>query len=198
MTTTRRGFFGYGAGALTAVCFGSLFQTACSFTSIVSAVLKYVPMGLTAFSAILSLLAGYGIPTASIEAIVNLVKAAFSDLQVAIQQYNDAPAANKTTFLGKISTALSVVEAELQAFWNSLSLPDPQAASLIQGLLGLIISTLQGFAPSLPAPAPTEAAQKRALLPKLITVTPQRRTPSQFRNDWNQMATAAGHSEAVI
>lgn len=195
---SRRRFVGWSATGLLAACFSSITQTACSFASVVTLILKYVPMGLTAFTAILNLLAGFGIPTMAIAELASLVKSAFADLQVAIQQYDDAPAADKTTFLGKISTALSVVEAQLQVFWNGLTLPSPQAASLIQGLLGIIISTLQGFMPSLPAPASTDVFMKRASLAKLITVAPQRRSPSQFRSDFNSMVVAAGHSEAVI
>ena len=198
-TFNRRKLFNWSFAGLAAVSLSSLWETACTWGSVAADILKYIPIGLNAFASIISLLTGFGLLAPGVAALVLLVKAAFVDLQTVIQQYDNAPAASKVTLLEKISTALAVVEADLQAFWSNLTIPDPQQATLIEGLLGLIISVLQGFGLLLPAPAPIPVSSG---IPhgtvKRIKVTPQRRSPAQFRTDFNQFLAKHGHSEVAI
>ena len=83
-------------------------QTACWFTgTLFNQIMSYVGVGLTAFQAVVDLLVPGSAP--GIDAIVLLVKAGFADLQLAVHDYNNAPAADKTTFLNKISVVLAEV-----------------------------------------------------------------------------------------
>jgi hypothetical protein len=203
---TRRSFatlFGKGAAMLG---LGSLVSvtTACPawVSNLYADILKYAPVALNAFSAVLSILSASGIPMAGILAVIIAdAKAAFADIQVAVQQYQAAPAGQKTGLLGAISEAIAVAEATLQKFWSDLSIPDVKLASLIEGLLGIITSTLMGFATQLPAPI-TPAAQQmqrmKAGFPKLLTAPPQKRSLKQFKNDFNAKLKAAGYQKHAI
>lgn len=197
-----KGIAALGVGSVVSV------TTACPawLVSIYTDILKYVPTGLSAFSVILSILSGAGLlppgADAAINVIINLVKAGFADLQTAITQYQNAPAAQKAGLLGAISTALAIVESDVQMFWSNLNIPDGNLASLIQGLLGVIISTLAAFASAIPAPPPSDALaaahQRRASLAKIITVPPQRRTVKQFKKAFNADLAASGYNQYCI
>lgn len=162
--------------------------------NVYSSILKYIPVGLQAFVSIIGILSGAGViplgTGAAIDAIIALVKAAFADVQVDITNYENAPAAEKATLLGKISTALAILESNLQQFWNDLSIPDAKLSALIQGLLGVILSTLAAFSSQLPAPVATpqleEMQKKRAALSKTITVAPQKMSVKQFKKMFNE------------
>jgi hypothetical protein len=169
--------------------------TACPawLQSLYQDILKYVPVALQAFGSILSLLAGAGVipvPAGTVIAgIIAIVKAAFADLQTDVTNYENAPAAQKSTLLGKISTALAVVEGNLQEFWSDLQIPDPQLAETVEGLIGVILSALAGFATQLPTPTPTPALtavlKKRATLPKLIAVPAKKYSVKGFKAAYN-------------
>lgn len=170
--------------------------TGCSlFTNIAN----YVGVGLQAFQAIVNILMSAGVipPGAGtlIAAAILAVKAAFADVSAAIADYENAPAADKATFLGKVSTTLSAVVAELNHFWGDLNIPDSKLASLIEGLLGIIVSTLAAFiaqVPAPPTPTPAVATKKR------IVVAPQKRSPTQFRKAFNQLVIAGGYPQNQI
>jgi hypothetical protein len=158
--------------------------------SVISDLLKYIPVALQAISGVITVLTGGGI---AIAPIVNLVltdaKAAFADLSADITAYDNAPASDKSTWLGKVSTALSIVEGNIQQFWSDLNIPDAALASIVAGVLGIVVSTLGYFQSQLPAPTPspslTAIQQKRATLTKTITVAAKKRSLSQFKADIN-------------
>lgn len=197
----RRKFFGF--GAMGALALTTLSNTACFLSqNVYQSILAYVAVGLQAVQSVVDLLSGSGViqvgTGTAIDTIINLIKVAFADLQTAVTNYINAPAANKSTLLGEISTALATVEAYIQQFWNDLSIPDAKLASLVQGLLGIILSTLAAFATQLPAPASTPAIEKAAKLAKQIPVTPVKRNTKQFKSDWNAALAAAGQSQYEI
>lgn len=180
------------AMAIFGIITASLSQMAVSCSNLFTDIVNYVSVGLSGFAAILNILAGAGIisltGTAAINLIITAVKAAFADLQTAVNDYEAAAAADKTTLEGKISTVLVDLENEITTFWNNLSIPDPQTASTIQGLLEIITTTLAGFATQLP-PAPVAAA---AGGPVKLSFTAHRRSKKQFRNDFNAILHAHG------
>lgn len=188
-----------GAGALGLTSLVSV-TAACPawLSSLYQDILKYVPVGLQAFGEIVSLLNDAGIiPTpisTAANLIINAVKAGFADLQTDITNYDAAPASQKTTLLGKISTALQILEGNLQQFWSDLDIPDPALASTVESLLGIILAALGGFASALPAPVSTpalnEVLRKRATLSKTIKVPAQRMTVKEFRKSFNSKAPA--------
>ncbi len=172
-----------------------------SCASVFTDIERYVPIGLSAFQAVVSIVdPALVVPVAL---VVTEVKAAFADLVAAVTMYNDAPAANKATLLGKISTAINVVETEIQIFWNDLKLPDSALANEISSLLGVILSTLTAFLPQLPAPTtPVAMVQKRPSkvdqLQKTIVFTPKKRSVKQFKHDFNTVLESNQHVQYSI
>jgi hypothetical protein len=194
---TRRGFsklLGIAALASTVT-----FEAACDWASVWTNIEKYVPVGLSAFASILSILAGGGVPIApAISLAVSLVNTGFADLKAFVTGYQQAPAADKQTALGKISTALATLEANLQKFWSDLTIPDPKLEALVQGLLGVITTTLLGFGTQLPAPAPTPAIAARATLAKRTGGTPKKRSVAEFKKEFNGILAANGLKQHSI
>jgi hypothetical protein len=198
MITRRR--FAKSAGVLALMAVVPEF-TACSFASVYAEMLKYVPLGLSAVSAVLSILTGNGIAIApAATAIIALIKTGFADLQTAITQYQDAPAGQKSGLLGAISEGLTVVEANIQQFWANLDIPDAKLASLVEGLLGIITTTLAGFQTQLPAPATpvaSNALRMRAALGKLLPSTPVKRSPAKFKAAFNNALGTAYEAHKI-
>jgi hypothetical protein len=203
MNHTRRAFGTLSLGALSVISVlgSTAVESACTFGTVFSAILKYVGVGLQAFQAVLDLLISAGVlPVGSgpaINAIVALVKAGFADLQVAVTNYNNNPG-DKTTMLGKISAALAALEANIQTFWNDLKIPDAKLAALVQGLLGLIISTLAGFLTQLPTPPPTPAMADAARLPNRLVVQAQKLSMKQFKANFNALLAQNGYAQFAI
>ena len=116
-----------------------------SCQTVVNDISTYVPIGIQAFDTVLSLIDP---PLAlALAPIVKEVKVAFADLAAAVSAYNNAPASQKATLSGKITTALNVVIQYLQQFWSDANLPNGSLATTIIGVLQLIISTLAAFLP---------------------------------------------------
>lgn len=190
----RRSFLGR---AFTAVFSFVVLGTTAALTGCATFqdILNYVQVGLQAFESILSILAGAGVLVAPIQGIAALVKAGFADVQTAVNDYNAAPSANKTTLSGKISTAITVLENDISNFWTTLNLPNGQIASTISGLLGIIVSTLAGFLAQLPAPAPAVA---RVAAPGLAAAAPKARSVRQFKSDFNAILAANNFSQYAL
>jgi hypothetical protein len=150
-------------------------------------IMQYIPVALTAFSTIVSILnPGVG---ATILAVISMVKVALADVQTAVTNYENAPSSEKVTLSGKIATAINAAEAELQQFWSDLKLPDGNLATLIEGVINVIVSTLAAFlpqlAPAIPVPAKT--------LTKRINYTAKKRSIKQFKSDLNAEFTKGGY-----
>lgn len=203
LTVTRRNFGKSISLGMIGLMFMSMVSTVgCTFTSIYNAIIKYIPVGLSAVASILSILSGAGIgisPLAS--TILNLIKIGFADLQTAITQYQNSTGSAQQTALGITTNVLADIEANIQQFWNDLTIPDAKLAALCSGLLGIIVSTLQGFQTQLPKPTPPAPGTARAIqatLPKKIYATPKMRSVSQFRKDFNSLLTDAGYAQHKI
>ena len=175
---------------------GSMFETACSWNqSVYEQIIGYVGVGLQGFQAVVDLLVGQGViktgQGTAVDSVITLVNAAFAALQTAVADYQSAPAANKATMLGKISTALQVAENDIGKFWQSLSIPDANLAATIAGLLGIIVSTLAGFAVKLPAPP----ASMKAVIPPALAAAPKARTAKEFKKDFNNILDQNGFGQ---
>jgi hypothetical protein len=167
-------------------------------TNVVNNILKYIPVAVTALTGILSVLSGNGIVLAPVAAAaLAAAKVVLADLVADITQYENAPAADKTTLLGKISTALAIVEANLQQFWNDLNLPSGNVASIIEGVLTVVLSTLAAFATQLPTPVVTAALKevRERKLTRTLTTPAKKRSLKEFKSDLN---TAFGTSGVKV
>ena len=174
----------------------SVLEVGCaSFASI----LAWINVGLTSFQSVVDLLTGAGainvIEGSAIDLVIKAVKAGLADVGAAVTAYNDAPAASKTTLLGKISTALQSAMTELAQFWNDVTIPDPKLAATVAGLLGIIVSTLAAFQTEVP---PSTMAIKRVSGNKTLAATPQKRSVSQYRKDFNAILAGNGYAKYSI
>jgi hypothetical protein len=160
-------------------------------SSIYTDIKAYGPTVLAAIATVISILVSGGVLAmplaAAISSIIALISKSIADLMTAVNNYLNAPAANKSTLLGVVATDLADAEANVQQFWNDLTIPDPALATLVKNLLSVVISTLQGYINALPAQAAssTPAMVKRNSLPNLINVPAKRRSLSQFKSDFN-------------
>jgi len=196
MMLTRRKFATASIATAVGMSVSIPFESACTFSSVFANIEKYVPVGLQAVSAVLSILTGNGIAVAGVSGIIALIKVAFADLSAAVSQYQNAPAGQKTGLLGAISETMTVLEANIQKLWSDLSIPDARLSSLIEGLLGVITTTLSGFMTQLPAPVSPAAQTAKTMkmgLAKQLPSNPVQRSPKQFKRDFN---AALGNSYA--
>lgn len=197
----RRGFIKQ-AGLASLAVSTLTFDSGCWFSNVYKNLVTYIAVALQAFQSVIDLLTGAGVISAGAGTIIDnaiaLVKAGFADVQTLVKNYEDAPADQKQTLIGRISTAISVLEAQIQTFWNDLKIPDPKLAALISGLLGIILSTLGGFMTKLPAPTLTKQSAAASTLPNRIAFTPQLRTAKEFRRDWNNFLAEHGQPKVFF
>lgn len=191
----------FGKMGLTAtVLFSFVNLTGCIFGNVVSSITAYIGVGIAAIKSVVAILQGAGIVNTvegiAISAVLTLIQSAWADVTAAIAEYENAPATNKQTLLGKVSTALQSVADQIQKFWTDLSIPDSKLAALIQGLLGVVLSTIAGFLTQLPQPTP--AARISVNWNKSINVIATKRNEKQFRNDFNSLLHQGGYDKYAI
>lgn len=165
-----------------------------SCASVYTDIENYVPIGLAAFNSLITIVD----PTlaTTLAPIISIVKASFADLSAAIAEYNNAPAANKATLLGKVTTAINAVIDNLNQFWNDANLPDSPLASTIIGVLQIVLSTLASFLPLIGG-----TVQSKKKLAKSIPVV--NRTKKQLavkvvKSDINSVFVKYGYQSACI
>jgi hypothetical protein len=197
----RRTWFktsGSGVTALLIAGSGSLFLSGCN---VIASIKAYIPVGIAAFTGVVSLLSGLGIippgTGTAIALLVGLVKSGFADLMAAIDQYNAAPAADKSTLLAKVSLILSEVSQNIGKFFSDLAINDSTVLTLVTGLVRLILSTLAGFAAQLPPP-PTPLALSFKVAGHPVAITPKIISRSAFVKQYNQLCANAGHPELAL
>jgi hypothetical protein len=187
MVITRRNFGKLvGAGALGGTLGMTTMGLSCG--SVFTDIENYVPIGLAAFQEIISLVAPA--EAAVLAPIIAIVKATFADLTSIITQYQNAPAADKATWLGKVKTAVNAVIAELQQFWNDANLPDGGLASTISGVLQIILSTLAAFLPAIGGAVAVSAKK----LGKTLPVVAKKRSTKQLKLDINAVFMQYGYT----
>jgi len=159
---------------------------------IVTDIQNYVALAKTAFNSLLNVLTTNGVLTPALATVGNEVIKALSDIATAVANYLATPV---TGLLGAISTALQVAENSVQVFWSDLSIGDPTLEAIITGALAVIISTIAGYIALLPpTPAPTGMVMAR----RRMQVAPKRRSPKQFRHDFNKVLKGTKYAGAMI
>lgn len=154
---------------------------------------NYVPIGLAAFQEVISLIN----PTeaALLAPIIQIVKAGFADLESDITQYINAPATSKSTLLGKIETAVSIVIGNLNQFWSDLKLPDGNLATTIIGVLQVVISTLAAFLPLIGIPALAKSTAPNAI--PVLPRTKKQLQKAQVKADINAAFSHGGYTNTI-
>ena len=127
-----------------------------------------------------------------------------ADVLAAIDQYNNAPAADKTTLLAKISLILSDLSQNIQTFVSDVlpSLSGNTALALVTGLISLILSTLAGFAAQLPTPPAgavgAHAHRAARAVPAGIVIAPKVLSRKNFVKQYNALCASNGHAEISL
>lgn len=159
---------------------------------------NWVPVGISTFSSIVTLLEGAGVinPVAGapISAIINTINAGFSQIIADVKAYQSITPP-PVGALAKLQTILQIVETNMQAFLASINISDNKLLLLVTGLAQIILSTIAGFINSLPASAGFVMQKSVRVSGQLITVTPKLRSIRGYKKDWNKVCTANGHPE---
>lgn len=190
---TRRSFAKVsGLWILALASIGSVFTAGCDIWSQIQA---WVPAGIAAFESVVTLVAPLAAP--GIDAIAELVKAGFASLASAVNQYINAPAADKATFKQKVLLILSQLTGDIQNFLSSVNVGATNPiVKIVLGLVAIILSTIQGFTNAIGASAVTSASLRMAGV--MVSVTPVKRDRKRFVSDFNGALVSAGHPELQI
>jgi hypothetical protein len=162
--------------------------------------MNWIPVGLQAFNAIISLLEGAGALALTagspITALVAVISASFAQLKsdiIAYQAINPPPA----SALAKIEATLGIIVTNFQSFLASLNVNDSKLAALVVGLAQIILSTIAGFQSQL-TPGVTVVGSSARLGAGVFKITPEKRSIRSFKHDWNALVVANGHSEISL
>jgi hypothetical protein len=161
---------------------GGSFLGVSTCTTIEQDILNYVPVALSSFDEILTLI--NPAEAAALAVIISAVKVAFADVQAAVITWENAPSANKATLACKLVLALQIAEQTLQQFFNQLNLPVGSLLDTVEGIIQIVLSTLEAFIPSLNCATPPPAVKA---FQKTVAVVAKKRTVSQFKKDINNV-----------
>jgi hypothetical protein len=192
MKLNRRSFLKTGALAVAGA--GVLELEGCSPSTVYAQIEAWVPTALLALQGILTVIAPFVPISGTISVIVGLIKASFADLEAAVTEYQNAPAANKTTLLGKIRTVLQDIADNFGKFLADLNLGGNPMLTLVVSLVQVILNVLAGFANQLPGPA----AMSRTYSTRsgqAVLVNPTKMSLKQFKAFYNKLAEQNGHPE---
>lgn len=185
----------YGAGA-----FSTLELEGCSAESIFTDIKNWVPVGVSAFNAILAVLTGNGIIISPVVGVIeNAIQAAFNAITAAVAEYqstNPPP----TGALQKVEAAIQAVTDQFGNFLAALSIPTAGIFTLVKNLVSVILSTIAAFAAKLPASLAIRFGSTMTsfrLNGQLVQVTPKERSRRRFKRDWNSVVES-GKKEGAI
>jgi hypothetical protein len=160
---------------------------------------NWVPVGLAAFQAIVTLLDGAAAPLAP---IVSIITAAFNQVVADIKMYQ-AITPPPAGALASIEAALQIIVTNFQAFLSSLNITDSKLVTLVIGFAEIILNTIAGFAAQLGSTSTAlhvEVAKTVTVSGKTVAVTASTNTLTRrsFKKAWNKVAVAGSHPECEL
>ena len=194
-TMTRREFGAYvvKGGALVLVAASGVSSSVLlSGCGVIQDIETWVPEGIAAVNAIENLLISNGFPVTGVALV------AFNDTIDALNLVLNTAKTYASTnpppsgALQKLQAAIAAVVSNLSAFLQAVQIPDMGLISLIVSLAQIIISTILGFANQLPTATQLVQQAKRRTWKVGATsfnVQAQKRSPKQFKHDFNQTLT---------
>jgi hypothetical protein len=184
----RRKFVGHlvKGAAVVAIVGIAGYEAGCTIGTVLAQLEKWLPVGLQAFAGVVAIInppAGSALFLAVVAA-----KALWTDISTAIAAYNAAPAASKTTALGKVETAIGALLQSLPSIvsllgGSSLSGVVSAALDLIEATLGSIDAQIGGTPP---VTAMGAKPQKAAL------------SPADFKKQFNSIVTNGGFAQYAL
>ena len=182
----RRAFFSRIGAILATICMVPYLAGCNAITDLE----HWIPVALSAVSSIVKLL-GPIVP-APVSAIIVLIQAGFSALLAAIQSYQSGKGV-----LADITNAIESIEGNFQAFFAQLNV-SPSLLALIEGLASLILSTIQAFSNEISPASANRLMAHVGNTGRIMTITPVKRSISQFKAVWNAECVKADKPEAQI
>lgn len=191
---------GFKLGLISFLGVGTLFTSGCNVFGDLEA---WIPVGLNAFSAIVSILIGAGVINpaggGSIATLVGTIHSAFDQLEADVQAYRliQPPPAGA---LDKIKASLSIIVVNFQAFLTSINVTDSKLLALVVGFGQIILGTIAGFETRFPmGPGNTKLVGTTLRMSSLqAPIVPKERSLRTFKHDWNDLAGKGGHPEAKL
>lgn len=179
---------------ITTLFMSALGMAGCSFASIEAQIKIYLPIAVTAISNLLNLLGSVGViplgTGTAAAALVETINAAVVAALQAIDEYENDPAADKATLIGKIVSILKAISDNVSSFVSALNLTGNPIISTVTAVVSVIVSTLAGFIQSLmpatPAPVTAKAVSRPVTVGGVpVAIAPKRRDRKQFVSDYN-------------
>jgi hypothetical protein len=165
----------------------------CNASNVWTDIKTWLPTGIASFEAIMMLVAPLAAP--GIDAIAEMVKAAFAVLSAAVDQYIAAPAAEKQGWLAKVQLAFTDVTQNIQQFLTAVGASANPVVKLVLALATIILSTISAFLTKI---GPTPAPVTLKLGSQSVTVVPVLRNRKSFVGDFNAACVDAGHPELQL
>jgi hypothetical protein len=189
---TRRDFGKYASAGLLAL--GTLDLSSCSASDVFTDIENWIPVGLSAFQGIVSILQGAGLVAPQAVPLIAAVITGLDDVLADVKAYEAIvpPPANA---LAKIQAALSLVVQNIQAMLAQLNVNGGTVLNVVEGLAEIILSTIAGFLNELPSTgkASTTLSNTFRVGRDVVSYTPQVRTRGRFKKDYNRVAVANGY-----
>lgn len=179
-------------------------EEGCSFSSVMSQLAKYLPIGLQALAGVAALInPAVG---SAVAGIIGLVNTAWGALQGAVNDYNSASAASKQTTLEKVLLALDSVQEYLAKVTQSLGVANTTEVKAATAALLLISATLASIESQLaPQAAPAVATVHTAHAKTASVSTVQVSTgivvtgkPKDFKAAYNTIMQQAGRADLKL
>lgn len=194
----RREFVGTlsaGAAAL-ALSGASLELEGCNPTSVWTQIQQWVPVGISAFESIVALVMPLAAP--GIDAIAEMVKAGFASLASAIDDYLNAPAAEKATFAQRVQLILTDLGNNIQAFLTAIGQSSNPIVKVAAALISILVNVIAGFLNQIPGPAAFKFRTELHVGSTVIPVVATNMNRSTFIAAFNEQLNASGHSDLDI
>ena len=187
-----------GSAVLFLMAGGSALLTGCG---VLTDIENWIPVGLQAFQAIISLLEGAGIISIAaggpIAGLVATITSGFNDLTTAIKQYQ-AITPPPTGAMANIEAVLNSIVGNFQTFLASINITNSKLTTLVVGMAEIILGTIAGFENLLPTSTATLLAKGTRVGQAVVPLIPKHRTRRAFKHEWNGLVTASGHPELKL
>jgi hypothetical protein len=173
---------------------GTLMWTACSTAWISEAeqiVAALIP-GMTNLVALVATLQGKSVSAADLQTIQSAGSQAGADLQLMqslITEYQKADAAAKPGLLNQIQTAVSTVQATLNALLPALHIKDTATQTKIAAVIGILLAEVESVAAVVPLVDASASPEKMAMAAKQAKKQPPL-SASEFVVSYNATMTA--------
>jgi hypothetical protein len=176
-----------------------------SLATIISEIKAWAPTVVNAVQNLLNLLGSLGVipigTGTAAAALIGVIQGLVNSVLATITEYENDPAADKQTLLGKIREFLGAIADNVSGFVNGLNLSGNPMVKLIGTLVGFILSTIAGFLNNIPVPVGAKSITLHTSVTlggEVIVVKPKLRDHAQFVHDWNGACVKSGHPETQI